>query len=392
MAKYEKKGNTMQEHHENIFYAVNEKILVLDTQLRVMNASPAFYKAFNVKPGDTLDRQLVDLGTGQWNIPELLAKLTALIPAGGEFSAFEDKIDFPDGAPRSMMLSALRSSRNGKGEGAIMLAIDEVPDHLHAFSELAAQRARFEIALNTVADGIIVTNADATVTFVNPIAERLTGWTQKEALNKQLGDVFNIVDDRLHKPVECPVPRAIREGPIVGLAGLSILVARDGTQWPIDDSATPIEDVSGKVIGVVITFRTTTNRRRNVKRLEISEVRYRRLFETAHDGILILDASTGKVLDVNRYLLELLHFPAEHFLGKELWEIGVLHDKEANKAAMTILKDRGSIRYEDLPLEDKNGKCIPVEFVSNVYREGDRDVIQCNIRNITERRHVEKKN
>jgi PAS domain S-box-containing protein len=225
---------------------------------------------------------------------------------------------------------------------------------------------------------------------MNPTAEKLTGWMKKEALKRHLREVFNIVDDRMHQPVECPVPRAIREGPIAELAGLTILVSRGGTQWPIDDKAMPIRDDTGKIIGVAIIFHTTSNRRRTQKRLEISEVRYRRLFESAHDGILILDALTGKVLDVNRFLLDLLQFPIEHFLGKELWEIGVLHDIEANKAAMATLKERGSIRYEDLPLEDKNGKCIPVEFVSNVYREGDRNVIQCNIRDITERRRAEK--
>jgi PAS domain S-box-containing protein len=289
-----------------------------------------------------------------------------------------------------MLLSARRLSGDGSGSGAIVLAIEDVTSGRKADAKFVEERSRFEAALASVAEAVMVTDPKGRVTFMNAIAEKLTGWSQTEALEMPLEDVFNIVDEHLRKPMESPVSRAIREGPIVGLAGLTTLLARDGTRRPIDDGARPIRDGTGKILGVVLTFHTITNRLRTTRRLEVSEVRYRRLFEAAHDGILILDAITGRVLDVNRFLLELLQYPIEHFLGKELWEIGVFHDAAASKAAMAELQQRGSIRYEDLPLENKYGKCIPVEFVSNVYREGGHNVIQCNIRDITERRRVEK--
>ena len=215
------------------------------------------------------------------------------------------------------------------------------------------ENVNYGAALSSIADAVIVTDADSLVTFMNPMAEQLTGWTKKDGFNKPLDEVFHIVDERLRMPVESPVSRAVREGPITGLAGHTILLARDQTQWPIDDSAAPIRDETGKIAGVVLTFRNITSRRRAEKGLEVSEIRYRRLFESAHDGILILDAETGKVIDVNRFMLDLLQYPMEHFLGKELWEIGVFHDADASKAAMATLQQRGSIRYEDLPLQDK---------------------------------------
>jgi len=123
--------------------------------------------------------------------------------------------------------------------------------------------------------------------------------------------------------------------------------------------------------------------------LETSEIRYRRLFETARDGILILDAETGRILDANPFLIEMLGYPKEDFLGKKLWEIGAFKDKEASRIHFRELQSKGHIRYEDLPLETRQGQLIAVEFVSNVYWIDDAKVAQCNIRDITQRKRVE---
>ena len=120
-----------------------------------------------------------------------------------------------------------------------------------------------------------------------------------------------------------------------------------------------------------------------------SELRYRRLFEAAKDGILILDADSGQIVDVNPYLIEMLGLSKEELAGKELWEIGPFQDIVASKLAFAELKERGYIRYEDLPLETRDGIVRPVEFVSNSYLEGENRVIQCNIRDISGRKQVE---
>ena len=125
-------------------------------------------------------------------------------------------------------------------------------------------------------------------------------------------------------------------------------------------------------------------------RLRTSELRYRRLFEAARDGILILDAVTLKITDVNPFMTELLGYSHAEFLGKELWEIGLFTDKESSLAAFKQLQRSGYLRYEDLPLQAISGKLRDVEFVSNVYEEDSRQVIQCNIRDITDRKRAEK--
>ena len=123
--------------------------------------------------------------------------------------------------------------------------------------------------------------------------------------------------------------------------------------------------------------------------LRESELRYRRLFEAARDGILILDAKTGAIIDVNPFLIDLLGYTREEFIQKKLWEVGAFKDIEASKEAFEALQKNEYIRYKDLPLSGKDGRLIQVEFVSNVYLAGGEKVIQCNIRDITERKQAQ---
>lgn len=103
------------------------------------------------------------------------------------------------------------------------------------------------------------------------------------------------------------------------------------------------------------------------KALRYSEARFRRLFETAQDGILLLNAETGIIEEVNPFLIQLLGYAHEEFLGKELWDIGFFRDTTLSRAEFSELKAKGYIRYDNLPLETKDGRSIPVEFVSNIY-------------------------
>lgn len=135
--------------------------------------------------------------------------------------------------------------------------------------------------------------------------------------------------------------------------------------------------------------RLASERRRAQEALEVSESRYRRLFETAQDGILILDADTGRIVDVNPFLTDMLGYSHEDLVGEQLWDIGAFVDKESSKMAFAKLRDKGYIRYEDLPLETRDGQRVAVEFVSNAYLVDDTKVIQCNIRDITARKRAE---
>jgi PAS domain S-box-containing protein len=128
----------------------------------------------------------------------------------------------------------------------------------------------------------------------------------------------------------------------------------------------------------------------DVESIRSSEVRYRRLFEAAQDAIFILDGDSGRITDANPYISRLLGYTRAEFLGKELWEIGLFRDIEASRLAYNELKRTGYIRYEHLPLHTKDGRKAEVEFVSNVYDVDGETVIQCNIRDITDRSRLER--
>jgi PAS domain S-box-containing protein len=141
----------------------------------------------------------------------------------------------------------------------------------------------------------------------------------------------------------------------------------------------PIEDLAAR----------QTGRRQAEEALKVSETRYRRLVETAQDGILLLDADTGLILDVNPFLIKMLGYSHEEFLGKRLWELGPFRDSAASRLLFSELQAKEYVRYEHLPLETKDGHLIDVEFVSNVYLVDHEKIIQCNVRDITLRKQAE---
>ncbi len=152
----------------------------------------------------------------------------------------------------------------------------------------------------------------------------------------------------------------------------------------------PYRTIDYRIDGLVMTFSDITAAKKLVMEvklvndaLAISETRYRRLFETSQDGILILDAETGLIQDVNPFLIKLLGYAKEQFLEKAIWEIGLFKDVVANKSKFLELQQKEFVRYENLPLETADGRKINVEFISNVYSVNDIRVIQCQIRDLT---------
>jgi len=163
----------------------------------------------------------------------------------------------------------------------------------------------------------------------------------------------------------------------------------DGTTAWINMTIAPLKVEDNAQPRHLCMIEDITGRKMAEEALVISETHYRRLFETSKDGLLILDAGTGKITDVNPFLIELLGYSKEQFIEKAIWEIGFLKDIVANKDKFLELQQKEFVRYEDLPLETADGRKINVEFISNIYSVNEIRVIQCQIRDITDRKLVE---
>ncbi|HPT40544.1 MAG TPA: PAS domain S-box protein [Candidatus Paceibacterota bacterium] len=137
---------------------------------------------------------------------------------------------------------------------------------------------------------------------------------------------------------------------------------------------------------VVAIYDDITERKKMEYNLSVSEVRYRRLFESAQDGILLIDFASGTVIDANQFLVNLLGFPKKYFIGKAFWKISAFKNIATSQRSFSILREKRYIRFEDLPLEAKDREKIDVEFIANAYRLDGTEIIQCNIRDITQRK------
>ncbi|MGD1060868.1 MAG: PAS domain S-box protein [Methanomassiliicoccales archaeon] len=165
-------------------------------------------------------------------------------------------------------------------------------------------------------------------------------------------------------------------------------VRKDGrTVWG-DVSTTLLRDRNGVALYFITEINDITESRETSEMLKESETRYRRLFETAKDGILILDEGTGNIIDANSFILEMTGYSFGDLANRQLWELGLIHDRSKAEEAFRALKRIGYVRYEDLPLRSASGKILDVEFVSNVYLVDSRKIIQCNIRDISERKRA----
>jgi len=161
------------------------------------------------------------------------------------------------------------------------------------------QQKWLRVTLSSIGDGVITTDTAAHITFMNPVAEAITGWSLEQADGVPLETVFKIVNEKTRRKVQNPASRALRNGVIVGLANHTLLIAKDGSEHPIDDSAAPIRDAKGKVSGVVLVFRDVTERRKADQILRESEERFRLLVEGVKDYAIFMLDSEGRVVTWN---------------------------------------------------------------------------------------------
>ena len=168
---------------------------------------------------------------------------------------------------------------------------------------LYEQRQWLQVTLSSIGDAVITTDAEGNINFLNPVAQALTGWTQEEAAGTPLDTVFKIVNEETRETVENPATKALREGLVVGLANDTLLIAKDGAERPIDDSAAPIRNAKGEVAGVVLVFRDITDRRRQEQEIQDTLNYCESIIATLREPFLVLDDQL-RVKTANRRFYE----------------------------------------------------------------------------------------
>jgi len=249
--------------------------------------------------------------------------------------------------------------------------------------------------LKSIGDAVIATNVNKLITFMNPVAEALTGWKQEEAIGKPLKDVFKVINEKTGKQADDPVAKVLSEGVIVGLANHTLLIARDGTKRPVDDSGAPIRDDKGKIIGMVLVFRDITEQKKAQEALQRSELKYRELVQNANSIILRMD-SQGNVTFFNEFAQQFFGYTEDEILGKNV--VGSIVPKTdselRNLAAM--IRDIGLNPEEYANNENENmrkdGERIWVAWTNKAIYDKDGNIVEilCVGNDVTERKLLER--
>ncbi len=237
---------------------------------------------------------------------------------------------------------------------------------------------KYKSYIENAPDGVLVTDKTGRYIEVNKAASLITGYSKNELLHMSIND---ITSEEFQDYAAKHFAELIKTGSMHAI--MQYKHKNGSTRWWTVDS---VRLNQSSYLGFV---KDITDKKNIEDALSVSELRYRRLFESAKDGILILDAETGEIIEVNPFLTNLLEYSRKELIEKKIWEIGAFKDVLANRENFLELQEKKYIRYDDLPLQTSKGEWVDVEFVSNVYPEGSKDVIQCNIRDITARKKAE---
>ena len=182
--------------------------------------------------------------------------------------------------------------------------------------EIRRQSEQLSVTLKSIGDAVIATDKEGRVTFLNPVAERATGWKSAEAEGQPLEKVFHIINEQTRKPVQNPVVKVLQEGHVVGLANHTALIRKDESEIPIEDSAAPIRDGGGNIIGVVLVFHDVTEKRRADEALRESEERFRLMVSGVQDYAILMLSPTGEVVSWNEGAERIKGYTASEIIGR----------------------------------------------------------------------------
>ena len=297
---------------------------------------------------------------------------------------------------RTAVITGMTSAAVGLMMVAIFvnLLAKSLQRHRQAAEAVHREREQLHVTLASIGDGVIATDVAGKVTFLNPIAESLTGWRQPDAAGKSLEKVFHIVNETTRAVVENPALRSLKDGTIVGLANHTVLIARDGSERAIADSAAPIRGLQGDMLGAVLVFRDVTEERAFEKQLAAGEARKSAILETALDCIISCDQN-GHVVEFNPAAERTFGYRRDEVIGRELGDLIVpltLRDQHREGLKQLVLTGQGSILNQrlELPALRADGAEFTAELAITRISGDGPPMFTAYLRDISERKNAER--
>ncbi len=279
-------------------------------------------------------------------------------------------------------------------EGKELQTTVEMALYKHEMERRLREKERWlSTVLNSIGDAVIATDERGSVVFMNPVAEYLTGWSEEDAVGEQLEKVFNAVEEQNQNPVANLVTRVMDEGQIVTLDKHTLLIRRDGAEWPINDSAAPIMGEQHEILGVVLAFHDISEQRQAEQTIRLNEEKYRMLFENSPDAITLLGLD-GTIIDCNQATVRLRNRPKENIVGQPFLDVESLREEDLAEYAAIFSRLIAGENVGPMTVELKGPNDEPrwlEAYPSLLHRGGKLDAIQVIARDVTQRRLAEQK-
>lgn len=255
------------------------------------------------------------------------------------------------------------------------------------------QAEQLRTTLASIGDAVITTDTKGRITNLNPVAVALTGWSNSDAINQPIESVFRIINELTRESVESPTVQAQRKGVVVGLANHTLLITKDGTERPIDDSAAPIRSDAGEITGVVLVLRDVSERRRHEHQLRQSEQRKAGILDAALDCIISIDHE-GRVLEFNPAAERTFGYTREEVIGRELASLIIpqaIREQHRHGLTRYLATGEGPVLNRRLELTGlrADGTELPVELTVTRIPTENPPVFTAHLRDITERNRLE---